>query len=99
MSEHEQLRVRLEEELQALHDARDELLLEAQIDHSDVRGQWNRLDDALCMVRAQVTRLDEQPDSTSCEIEATARKLLDDANALVVALQSRHWPGRTASSR
>jgi hypothetical protein len=99
MSEHERLMVMLDEELQALHDVRDQLLLEVQLEHSDLRGEWSRLDEALRAVRAQVARLDEQADSTCGEIEVRARRLLDEAKAHVVTLQRRHWPGRTASGR
>jgi hypothetical protein len=41
-----------------LLDARHELLLEIQLDHADVRVQWNRIDDALTTLRAEVTQLD-----------------------------------------
>jgi predicted nucleic acid-binding Zn-ribbon protein len=98
MPEDEQLKVTLEQELLALLDAREELLLEIQLDHTDVRTQWNRIDDALATVRAEVTRLDAEPGSVSSENAAVARRLLDEVKDHMASLKRRHWPVRPVAS-
>jgi hypothetical protein len=97
MPENELLKETLEQELLALLEAREELLLEVQLDHADVRTQWNRIDDALTTVRAEVTRLDAQPGSVSAENAAVARGLLDEVKAHIASLKRRHWPVRPVS--
>jgi 50S ribosomal subunit-associated GTPase HflX len=97
MPENELLKATLEQELLALLEAREELLLEVQLDHADMRTQWNRIDDALSTVRAEVTRLDTQPGSASAETAAMARRLLDEVKAHIASLQRRHWPVRPTS--
>lgn len=66
----------LRNEIEALHLAREELLLEAFLDHADVNGEWDRLDDALRFAQSEINRLGDQSGDAVREIEDASRAVL-----------------------
>jgi hypothetical protein len=85
----EEIKAVLLHELEALHAARDELLLEGQIDHTDVHLQWDRIDSALQFARAEINRLGDDSELAASEIEEVSRKLLDEVRNRVEGLRQR----------
>ena len=69
-------------QLEELHQAREDLLFECQIDRADVHEQWNQLDDALRSARAELNRMNAgagpSPDAAS---------LADTSNTLLNAVR------------
>lgn len=89
MSTQEEVKAVLLHDLEALHAARDELLLEGQIEHIDVRARWDRIDSALQFARAEINRLGDDSELAAREIEEVSRKLLDEVRQHVEHLRQR----------
>lgn len=89
MSTPDQIKTLLLHDLEALHAARDELLLEGQVDQTDVHLQWDRIDSALQFARAEINRLGDDSELAASEIEEVSRKLLDEVRKHVEGLRQR----------
>jgi hypothetical protein len=88
--DNEPIKATLQRDLEQLQAAHAELLVEAQIDHVDVRSQWNRIDDALRFARSEIDRLGDDSTAAACEIEASSRALLDDVKRHVDRIRSSY---------
>ena len=88
MLNNDQLKEALLHDLEELHQAREQLLFEVQIDHIDVRVHWDRIDDSLNFARAEINRLGDHSEEAAREIEIASRRHLDDAKAHVAQLRS-----------
>jgi|1185.fasta_scaffold322475_2 hypothetical protein len=84
----DQVKLALERELEELHQAREELLFAAQMDHLRLHAHWEQIDDALRFARAEINRLGDHSEEALREIEATSRRLLDDVRARVHHIRS-----------
>jgi 4-hydroxyphenylpyruvate dioxygenase-like putative hemolysin len=88
MLDTDQIKETLERELEELHQARQQLLFVAQVDHVELRVHWDQIDDALRFARAEINRLGDDSEEAAREIEATSRRLLDDVRARVHHIRS-----------
>lgn len=89
MFSNERLKEKLQQEIADLHQAREELLLQAQVEFTDVRAQWDRIDQALESARAEIGRLSDHSVEEAQEIVITSRRLVEEARARLNCLRVR----------
>lgn len=85
----ERIKEQLEQEIADLHHAREELLLQAQLEDLDVQGRWERIGEALESARAEIGRLGDHSPEEAHEIVTTSRILVEEARARLNCLRMR----------
>ena len=78
MTNYEHVKAELTAELQDLHRACEELLLQSVLNHADVRPAWDRLDDAMRSARTAINQFDSSSSGPLSEIEQSTRALLGE---------------------
>ena len=79
-------------QLEELHQAREDLLFECQIDRADVHEQWNRLDDALLSARAELNRMStgDEPSPDAANLAAASNTLLNAVRIQIARIRRHH---------